>query len=229
MTVRLAGFERLSPDLPANISDAVDAEIEAAFNSVGVIGVSTAPAPAPGAAPAYALGGTIQRDGKNVRVITRLTNERSGATLWSNNHDYDGGEVARVPRRIAVDTGNVVRCGLFGASTYRKALPDPVMRDYMLYCQGHWDPICVMDARRSCPLSVSLPQFRTSPLVGRAWPPPIGKCPVLQKMINLPKMRGPRGVQRPIGRSRSTTGTARPCISKPCLPTGKIGSAGTTC
>ena len=118
----------------------VDAEIAAAFNADGVVGVSTASAPAPGAAPAYALGGTIQRDGDTIRVITRLTNERSGATLWSDNFNYDGNEVSKVPRHIAVDAGNVVRCGLFGASTYRKPLPDAVLRDYMQFCQGHWDP-----------------------------------------------------------------------------------------
>ena len=139
MTVRLAGFKLLSPDLPATIRDAVDAEIAAAFNADGAIGVSTASVPAPGATPAYALGGTIQQNGQNVRVITRLTNERSGATLWSANYNYDGSEVAKVPRHIAVDAGNVVRCGLFGASTYRKVLPDSVIRDYMQFCQGHWD------------------------------------------------------------------------------------------
>ena len=45
-----------------------------------------------------------------------------------------------MPRHIAVDAGNVVRCGLFGASTYRKALPDAVLRDYLQFCQGYWDP-----------------------------------------------------------------------------------------
>ena len=140
MTVRLAGFRLLSTDLPPTLRDAVDAEIAAAFNADGVVGVSTASAPADGSAPAYALGGTIQRDGNAVRVITRLTNERSGTTLWSGNFDYDGNEVARVPRHIAVDAGNVVRCGLFGASTYSKPLPDGVMRDYLQFCQGHWDP-----------------------------------------------------------------------------------------
>ena len=124
MTVRLAGFQLLSADLPATIRDAVDAEIAAAFNADGVVGVSTASAPPPGAAPAYALGGTIQRDGDTIRVITRLTNERSGATLWTDNFNYDGNEVSKVPRHIAVDAGNVVRCGLFGASTYHKPLPD---------------------------------------------------------------------------------------------------------
>jgi tetratricopeptide (TPR) repeat protein len=140
MTVRLAGFQLLSADLPATLRDTVDAEITAAFNVDGVVGVSTAPAPAPGAAPAYTLGGTIQRDGPTIRVITRMVNERSGATLWSETFNYDGNEVSRVPRHIAVDAGNVVRCGLFGVSTYYKPLPDTVLRDYMQFCQGHWDP-----------------------------------------------------------------------------------------
>jgi tetratricopeptide (TPR) repeat protein len=140
MTVRLAGFQLLSPDLPKTMSDTIGTEIISAFNEDGAVGVSTASAPAAGPGPAYALGGTIQRDGHSIRVITRLTNERSGATLWSDNFDYDGTEVAKVPRHIAVDAGNVVRCGLFGASTYRKPLPDPVLRDYMQFCQGHWNP-----------------------------------------------------------------------------------------
>ncbi|MEJ0085305.1 MAG: TIR domain-containing protein [Pseudomonadota bacterium] len=140
MAVRLTGFQLLSADLPATLRDAVDAEITAAFNVDGVVDVSTAPAPAPGATPAYTLGGTIQRDGHTIRVITRMGNEHSGATLWTHTFNYDGNEVSRVPRHIAVDAGNVVRCGLFGASTYYKALPDPVLRDYMQFCEGHWDP-----------------------------------------------------------------------------------------
>ena len=139
MMVRLGEFQLLSTDLPATIRAAVDAEIAAAFNADGMVGVSTASAPAAGSGPAYALGGTIQRQGDKVRVITNLTNERSGAALWSGTFDYAGNEVSKVPRRIAVDAGNVVRCGLFGASTYRKALPDAVLRDYMQFCQGHWD------------------------------------------------------------------------------------------
>lgn len=140
MTIRLAGYQLLSADLPANLRDTVDAEITAAFNIDGAVGVSNAAVPASGAAPAYSLGGTIQRDGHEIRVITRMVNERSGATLWSDTFNYDGNEVARIPRHIAVDKGNVVRCGLFGASTYYKPLPDPVLRDYMQFCQGHWDP-----------------------------------------------------------------------------------------
>ena len=148
MAVRLGGFQLLSADLPPTIRDTVDAEIAAAFNADGVVGVSSAKAAAPGDTPAYALGGTIQRDRKTIRVITRLTNERSGATLWTDNFNYDGNEVSKLPRHIAVDAGNVVRCGLFGASTYHKPLPDSVLRDYMQFCQGHWDPI-LADGRKA--------------------------------------------------------------------------------
>ena len=135
MMVRLTGFQRLSPDLPADLPDAVRDEITAAFGDQGMVGVSTAPAPEPGSAPAYALGGTIRRDGNQIRVITRLTNERSGATLWSGSSDYGAAQLPHVPRGIAVDAAKMARCGLFAASTYRKPLPDLVLADYMQFCQ----------------------------------------------------------------------------------------------
>ncbi|MCF2515108.1 TIR domain-containing protein [Sphingomonas sp. G124] len=138
MTVRLAGFQTLSADLPATMRDALNSEISAAFNADGVIGVSTAPAPQPGSAPAYALGGTVHRIGNSVRVITEFKNERTGTILWSDSVDYPDDQVAKIPHKVAVDAGIVVRCGLSGASTYRKPLPDRVLKDYMQYCQESW-------------------------------------------------------------------------------------------
>ena len=138
MMVRLAGFQPLSADLRETMRDTVNAEIIAAFNAEGIIGVSTAPAAAPGAAPAYALGGTIDRVGDSIRVISHLANERSGVILWSDSVDYAADQIAKVPHRIAVQTGTVVRCGLFGASTYHKYLPDAVFKDYMQFCQEYW-------------------------------------------------------------------------------------------
>jgi DNA-binding winged helix-turn-helix (wHTH) protein len=138
MTVRLAGFQLLSADLPARMQDTVSSEIIAAFNADGVIGVSTRSAPAPGMAPAYALGGTIHRVGDSIRVITRFTNERTGAILWSDSADYAADQASKIPHKIAADAGTVVRCGLFGASTYHKALPDEVLSNYMQYCQEYW-------------------------------------------------------------------------------------------
>lgn len=138
MIVRLATFQRLSDDLPAAMPDAVRDEVIAAFNEDGVVGVSTASAPPPGAAPAYSLAGTIRRDGDRIRVITRLSNERTGVTLWSGSFDFDAGQPSRVPRQIAVHAGNVLRCGLFGASTYPKSMPDPVLSDYLKFCHHYW-------------------------------------------------------------------------------------------
>src|SRR3954469_11644230 len=109
MMVRLTTFQRLSPDLPQAMPDAMRDEIIAAFNADGVVGVSTAAEPPPGSAPAYALGATMRREGDNkIRVITHLTNERSGATLWSDSFDFDADQVTRVPRQIAIQAGNVL-------------------------------------------------------------------------------------------------------------------------
>ncbi len=138
MTVRLAGFQLLSPRLPVGMPQTINSEIAAAFNTDGVIGVSTASAPPQGSATNYALGGTIHRDGNFIRVITRLLNERSGAVLWSDSIDYPADQISKIPRKIAVDAGIVVRCGLSGASTYRKPLPDAVLKNYMQYCQESW-------------------------------------------------------------------------------------------
>ena len=135
MQVRLTGFDELSAGLPAGMQDALRDEITAAFANDGTIGVSTAPSMLPGDGPAYALGGTVRRDGEKIKVIARLVNERSGANLWSQSFDYDADKASGVPRRIAVAAGNMARCGLFAASTYPKALPDSVFADYLQYCR----------------------------------------------------------------------------------------------
>ncbi len=99
--------------MPAALRD----DIIAAFSDDGVIAVTTAAAAAPGDSLAYALGGTVRRDGDKLRVIARLSNERSGTTLWSHSFSYDAKDAARVPRWVAIDAGGLVRCGLFGIST----------------------------------------------------------------------------------------------------------------
>ena len=136
MQVRLAGFQLLSPDLPSGMSQALADEINAAFNDDGVVTVSTASAPPPGNAPAYAMNGTIRREGDKIKVIVRLTNERSGATLWSGEYAYDAALLPRVPRLAAVQSSMIVRCGLFGASTYPKALPDNALIPYLGFCEA---------------------------------------------------------------------------------------------
>ena len=138
MTVRLSDFRPLSPDLPAAMPGSIKAELFAAFNADGVVGVSTVSIPNSAIAPAYTLDGTIYRVGESVRVITRLTNERSGVVLWSDSVDYTIDQVAKAPHKIAAHAGTVVRCGLTGGATYHKPLPDPALSNYMQYCQEYW-------------------------------------------------------------------------------------------
>lgn len=138
MNIRLTAFQRLSDELPAAMADAVRDEIVAAFNEAGVVGISTASTTPSQSVPDYALAGSIRRDGDRIRVITRLSNERSGATLWSGNFAFGTNEASRVPRQIAVHAGNVLRCGLFGASTYPKSLPDPVLSEFLKFCHYYW-------------------------------------------------------------------------------------------
>jgi tetratricopeptide (TPR) repeat protein len=136
MQVRLAGFQLLSPDLPAGMPQALADEINSAFNDDGVVAVSTAAAPPPGNTPAYAMSGTIRREGDKIKVIVRLTNERSGTTLWSGDYAYEAALAPRVPRLAAVQSSMVIRCGLFGASTYAKALPDNALIPYLGFCES---------------------------------------------------------------------------------------------
>ena len=136
MQVRLAGFQLLSPDLPSGMPQALADEINSAFNDDGVVAVSTAAAPPPGNTPAYAMSGTIRREGDKIKVIVRLTNERSGTTLWSGDYAYDSALAPRVPRLAAVQSSMVIRCGLFGASTYAKALPDNALIPYLGFCES---------------------------------------------------------------------------------------------
>jgi tetratricopeptide (TPR) repeat protein len=140
MQVRLAGFQLLSPDLPSGMPQALADEVNAAFNDDGVVNVSTASTPPPGNAPAYAMNGTIRREGDKIKVIVRLTNERSGTTLWSGDYSYDAALAARVPRLAAVQSSMVIRCGLFGASTYPKALQDNVLIPYLGFCESSDGP-----------------------------------------------------------------------------------------
>ena len=134
--VRLASFDRLSGDLPQGISEALRDEIIAAFSDDGVVTISIAPQSISGSAPSYSLGGTVRRQENQIKVIARLTDDRSGVTIWSNAFSYDAKDAGLVPRRVAVDAGNLVRCGLFGASTYGKRLPDAAATAYFQTCHN---------------------------------------------------------------------------------------------
>ena len=134
MLVRLSGFQRLSPDLPATLPQALNDEIVSAFATDGVVEVSTASAPPAGTAPAYGLGGTVRAEADKIKFIAKITNERSGLTLWSNTYTFNTSDLARMPRWAAVQMSQVARCGLFAASTYPKPIADETLSKYFEMC-----------------------------------------------------------------------------------------------
>jgi tetratricopeptide (TPR) repeat protein len=109
-------------------------EIIAAFSEDGIVTASTAEAAPAGTGPAYALGGTLRQDGDKIKLIVRLTNERSGAALWSNSFSYEAKVAPRLPRVAGAEVSSIVRCGLFGASTHPRLLPDPTLTNYLGFC-----------------------------------------------------------------------------------------------
>jgi len=159
MQVRLAGYQRLSPDLPASMPAAIDDEVDSAFNDDGIVSVSRAAKAPPGTTPAYALTGTILRDGDKIKVTSRLTNERTGATLWTDSRDYPSSEQARIPHLAGVHASLQVRLGLFGASTYPGTLSDQALASYFQFFAslGHRDPAKALDSAHK--LVAAVPDF----------------------------------------------------------------------
>ena len=131
--VRLADFKSL-PGAPSGLAGALHDDIIAALGTDGVVNVSTAPAPPAGDAPAFALAGAVSRDGDRIRIFLQLTDERSGTALWSHNFTDDAASLSSIARRVTDQAATVVRCGLFGASTYPKQLPDSILADYLQSC-----------------------------------------------------------------------------------------------
>jgi Tfp pilus assembly protein PilF len=134
--VRLAAFARLSPDLPAPMPDAVRDEFVAAFPQDGNITVSTASTPPAGNARSYAISGTLRRDGDKVRAIARLTDERSGAAIWSRDFEYPAGYPDKLPRWFAVNAAQAIKCGLSGAASYPKQLPQNALSLFFSACDA---------------------------------------------------------------------------------------------
>jgi tetratricopeptide (TPR) repeat protein len=136
LEVRLGDFQRLSENLPTGMPQAMREEISATFANDGLIGVSTASAAPAGTTPAYVLGATARREADKIHVVMRLSNDRTGTMLWSNSFDLPVTQADAVPGKLAIESGSIMHCALFGASTYAGAVPDAVLKDYFSYCDN---------------------------------------------------------------------------------------------
>lgn len=154
--VAIGQFALLSADLPPQLGQTMNDEIMAAFGSEHAISVVTG---ANRSAP-FLLDGSVQKLGDALRFTVNLKNTRSGGLVWS--HAFDRAlEDTLAPRQVAVAATQVVRCGIWGASAYRKPMSDQGLSLYIDWCNEYWggtqDEDRMLDAARR--VSAALPDF----------------------------------------------------------------------
>ena len=95
-----------------------------------------------------------------MRFTVNLKNRRSGVLLWSDAYEHEAAD-AVAARQAAVGASQVVRCGLWGASSYRKRMSDQALSLYFKWCNEHWSgstaQTAELDAARR--VTVAVPDF----------------------------------------------------------------------
>jgi tetratricopeptide (TPR) repeat protein len=95
-----------------------------------------------------------------VRFTINLKNQRSGVVLWSSAYEHETLDAAAA-RQAAVGASQVVRCGLWGASSYKYRMSDQALSLYLKWCNEHWtgstSETAEVDAARR--ITVALPDF----------------------------------------------------------------------
>ena len=157
--VAVGDFLRVSPGLPAALPDSIGHEIVAAFGAENAVTV-VSPGDRNVASSPFVMDGTISKLGTGVRFTVALKNQKSGVVLWSNSYEHEAGDAVGA-RQAAVAASQVVRCGLWGASSYRHPMSDEALSLYLKWCNEHWSgsttETAELDAARR--VTVALPDF----------------------------------------------------------------------
>lgn len=130
--VRLGQFQLISSGVPGELSQAMNEELLAAFGSENLVSVVTA-----GAAAPFVLDGSVRWLDDVLRFTVNLKNVDSGAVVWTNAYDRLAADTL-APRQVAVAASQVVRCGLWGASTYHRKMADQALSLYLQFCGDYW-------------------------------------------------------------------------------------------
>lgn len=134
--VRLGQFAVISPGLSPELPQALNEEILAAFGSENLVSVITAGTGQPDGAP-FLLDGSVRQLDDALRFTVNLKNVDTGAVVWSKAYDRFATDTL-APRQVAVAASQVVRCGLWGASSYAKRMPDEGLSLYLQFCSEYW-------------------------------------------------------------------------------------------
>ena len=157
--VAVGQFGLASADIPRGLPNLVGQEIVAAFGAENAVTVVSPGDRNAGKSP-FVMDGNISRIGSSVRVTVNLKNQRSGVVLWSHGYEHEAAD-AVAARQAAVGASQVVRCGLWGASSYQKRMLDQALSLYLKWCSEHWSgstsEAAELDAARR--VTVAVPDF----------------------------------------------------------------------
>lgn len=176
--VVIGQFALVSAGLPRSLPDMLGQEILAAFgaeNAVSVVaaGDGTADQLAP-----FVMEGSVSWLGDAVRFTVNLKNRRSGVLLWSGAYEHEAAD-AVAARQAAVGASQVVRCGLWGASSYKKLMSDQALSLYFKWCNEHWGGSATqtseLDAARRVTIAAPDFSFGWSALALAAVPLAVGR------------------------------------------------------
>jgi tetratricopeptide (TPR) repeat protein len=158
--VAIGDFQMADTGLPRELPDLLGQEIVAAFGAENAVSV-VAPSDKGNAASApFIMDGAINRLGPAVRFTINLRNQDTGVVLWTAGYEHEAAN-AVAARQAAVGASQVVRCGLWGASTYPRRMSDQALGLYLKWCNEHWSgstsATTEVDAARR--VTVALPDF----------------------------------------------------------------------
>ena len=158
--VAVGQFAIVSAGLPRQLTDMLGQEIVGAFGAENAVTVVAPSDRAAAATAPFVMDGNVNRSGSAVRFTVNLKNQRTGVVLWSSAYEHEAAD-AVAARQAAVGASQVVRCGLWGASSYPKRMSDQALALYLKWCNEHWSgstsPNAELDAARR--VTVAVPDF----------------------------------------------------------------------
>jgi tetratricopeptide (TPR) repeat protein len=158
--VAVGEFVLTSPDLPREIPALLGQEIVAAFGAENAVTVISPADRTAGARAPFVMDGSVSQLGPAVRFTVNLKNQRSGVVVWSNAYEQEAADAISA-RQAAVGASQVVRCGLWGTTSYKKRMSDQALSLYFKWCNEHWSgstsEMAELDAARR--VTVAVPEF----------------------------------------------------------------------
>ena len=158
--VAVGQFALASGELPKEIPILLGQEIVAAFGAENAVTVISPTDIEAGAKAPFVMDGSVSRLGRSVRFTINLKNQRSGVVLWSNSYEQEAAD-ALAARQAGVGASQVVRCGLWGTSSYKRRMSDQALSLYFKWCDEHWsgstNEMAELDAARR--VTVAVPDF----------------------------------------------------------------------